>query len=180
MKDIVAVHSPEGALIEGVQIVYVKLPPQILSVHLADGTLVEGREFSIAFAPDICEECGHHLEVGMFPFCRGNPLRHGVPHYIRIEPYQVEIGGRTYTIDSIQTADRLEREARGRGELLAFRLFHQNPSNMDKNVFSSMDPRPKDWSTTDRRGNPYVTKAQRAGIEASAAPIVRALMGGWD
>lgn len=133
----------------------------------------------VDFAPDICQECGAYLETGMYPFCRGNPANHGQRRYHTMQPYEVEINGRKVVIDSVQTADRLEREAAAQGEVLAFRCFHQDASNMDKNCFADKDPRVP-FSTKDRRGNPYVTKAQRAGIEQDAARIVKQLMGGWD
>lgn len=134
----------------------------------------------IRYADDICEDCGATIEVGMYPLCGGKPEKHGPRRYYQGGAYTVEIDGKQVVIDSLQTADRLEREARSRGEFLAFRMWHQDSSNMDKNCFASADPRPKGWSSRDRRGNPYVSKAQRAGIEQNAAEIVKKIMGGWD
>ena len=163
-----------------VEVVSIRFLPEILAVSKPDGEMLLGGEVvKVSYAADICEECGTRLEPGMYPFCRGEASRHGERRYYRIEPYEVELDGQKVVIDSIQMANKLEREASARGQFLAFRVFHQDSSNLDKNCFSSMNPRPE-FSTKDRRGNPYVTAAQKAGIEASAAPIVKKLMGGWD
>ena len=133
----------------------------------------------VRYADDVCQECGAFLEPGMYPFCKGNPANHGQRRYYEIAPYEIEVNGQKVVIDSLQKAMKVEREAEARGEKLGLRMWHQDPSNMDKNCFASLDPRVP-HSDRDRRGNPYVTKAQRDGIEQDAARIVKQLMGGWD
>lgn len=99
--------------------------------------------------PDACPRCGRVLLVGDFPFCKGEPRDHGTYAHRPFTPYEVDLGeglGKV-KIDSIQAADRLEREterAWRNGEKdrrgkpigpIVLRVFHQDKSNLDKSVF---------------------------------------------
>jgi hypothetical protein len=132
---------------------------------------------SIRYAPDICEFCGAHVEVGDFPACGGDPAKHGTRRYRDLTPYEVELDGRMVLIDSMQKADRLEREYAAQGKHIAFRVFHQDASNLDRNTFHSADPRVP-FKTTNSRGVPYVTHTGTKEQRREAAEIVKKL-GHW-
>jgi len=79
-----------------------------------------------------CELCGIEVEIGMWPaeMCKGNPLNHGelVEHH-PFKAYAIEHEGRRYVIDSIQAAQKVERETAaaardGRGTPIVLRAFH--------------------------------------------------------
>ena len=86
---------------------------------------------------NVCEDCGAEVHIGDHPYCpHGSTLSH------RPFPAQdVELDGKTYRIDSIQAADRIEREYAKRAANepgvgpIAFRAFHQSGSNQDRNSF---------------------------------------------
>lgn len=91
-----------------------------------------------------CDECGKELQVGEWPWC---------PHKsttsrANFKAYDIDIDGTIHHIDSIQTADRIEREAErrfrnGEGAPIAFRAFHQDHSNLDRNVYGeTKQPKP--------------------------------------
>lgn len=92
-----------------------------------------------------CEDCGHVMQIGEFPFCP-----HGSTHSRSLfKPYDVQIGSKTYTIDSLQSAMKIEKQyaaehrATGRNSEIAFHAFHFNNSNRDVNAFG--DPAKPKW-----------------------------------
>ena len=94
-----------------------------------------------------CEKCNLPLEIGMFPFCKGNPADHG--EALRHHPFksfEIEVGGEIRRIDSLQAATAIESETMTRfkrGEKgiapLVFRAFHydQDGKHYDSNAFGS-------------------------------------------
>lgn len=116
-------------------------------------------------APNICDECFAPLQVGDFPFCKGNPSKHTPPHRRHFTEFEIELDGQVHRITSLQDAARIERESRARYESFddkgkrrgaphVFRDFHQNHSNRDVNALASegvQAPRPH---RTNSRGEP--------------------------
>lgn len=132
---------------------------------------------TLRLADDICEECGAQIQIGDFPLCKGDPARHGARRYRDMATYEVEVDGRIILIDSMQKADRIEREYAQMGKSIAFRVFHQDSSNLDRNSFADQDPRVR-FRTHNSRGVPYVTHTGSEATRREAAEIIKKL-GHW-
>lgn len=61
-----------------------------------------------------CNRCGTELEIGMFPFCRGNPADHGTifrkTSGFPFEARHITPDGKSMTIDSLQHLRKVEKE----------------------------------------------------------------------
>lgn len=68
----------------------------------------------IAIEDDVkCGLCGIKLEVGMFPFCRGNPANHGRSSISKtsIFPFTVShVDGKPMQIESLQHLRKVEKD----------------------------------------------------------------------
>lgn len=93
---------------------------------------------------DRCEKCGKVVKIGDWFLCP----HESTTRRVNFKPYEVQIGKKTYLIDSIQTAMKIEkqyaREHESTGREIAFQAFHFDNSNRDKNAFG--DTTPKKWS----------------------------------
>ena len=95
----------------------------------------------------LCNLCGTDVQIGQWPaeFCKGKPENHGpVKHTPFSGAIDVEVNGQTYHIDSLQAAQRVERESmpafkEGRGQPVVFRAFHydHDGKHYDSNSFGS-------------------------------------------
>lgn len=100
-------------------------------------------------ARPICD-CGTMMDLELAP------VRVGL-----WKPFDVEVNGTRYVIDSLQKARAVERIAEqqtrnGEGQPFIFRALSQEPSNMDRNVFG--EPPHPSFSTRNRRGLPFVSR----------------------
>jgi hypothetical protein len=100
-------------------------------------------------ARPICD-CGTLMDLALTP-----------PRVDLFRPFEVDVNGTVYRIDSLQKARVVERIAEqqtrnGEGQPHIFRALSQNHSNMDRNVFGE-PPRPA-FSTRNRRGLPFVSR----------------------
>lgn len=123
-----------------------------------------------------CEECGKIVHVGDWWKCPH-------PRANRHRPFvAVEVEGRV--IDSIQAADKMERETTaayrdGRGQPLVMRAFHQDSSNRDRNVFGRQEHIP--YKTRNSRGVPFVTRRGDADPSTHTLhPAVKRIIGDED
>lgn len=101
-------------------------------------------------ADNVCQECGAVIEVGAFPFCKGDPAKHEpAGSRKKFEEFEIELDGQVHRITSLQDANRIERESMARynsfdkngkrlGAPLVFRGFHQNYSNRDVNALKGV------------------------------------------
>lgn len=75
-----------------------------------------------------CDKCGTELEIGMYPFCKGNVSDHGVTHSkSTVFPFMaphVAPDGKPMVIESITHLRRVEREYG-----VAFSAFNNNENN---------------------------------------------------
>lgn len=63
----------------------------------------------------VCEKCGAELNIGSFPFCKGNPADHGFMGFSKsnvfpFEARHVAPDGKPMTIDSMHHLRRVERD----------------------------------------------------------------------
>lgn len=110
---------------------------------------------------DLCEKCGHEMQVGNFPYCRGSASDHIIQTHRRFESVEVDLGklGK-HTVSSFADFARLEKmHLKATGQEIGFRAMNMEPSKQDCNSFGEgPQVRPQ---TRNRRGIPYIT--QRGG-----------------
>lgn len=105
-----------------------------------------------------CDSCGEELQVGDWPYC---PHGSALPHR-PFRGYTITHEGKTYTIDSIQAAARVERETmqnykEGKGAPIVLRAFHQDHSNRDKNTLEGFGESNPPIQRRTQRGTPIGT-----------------------
>lgn len=99
-----------------------------------------------------CDKCGCEIEHGQWPFCPH-------PGYRRhnFVPVEVDLGSLgKHMVGSIQDADRLEKMSKAHGKEIAFRAFHNNPSNQDAWAMGQ-PPSQERPQTRNARGKPYIS-----------------------
>jgi hypothetical protein len=118
------------------------------------------RDFPVGSPVVVSCACGAEMifapEPGAF---RTDLLPHGTT---------IDLGEGPQAVSSIQELRQIEREsqrraASGEGQVVNFRVLHQDRSDLDKNTFGASPYTP--FSTKNRRGQPLVTKASGAPPE---------------
>lgn len=113
----------------------------------------------------MCEKCGLDLEVGDYPFCKGNQFDHRRESCYAgpFEAFTIEVDGGPKHFASLHEVRKYEREterrvANGQGSLTIFREFSNNSAGgrQTENVFGAPDF-PK-LSTRNSRGDPFVVR----------------------
>lgn len=110
----------------------------------------------------LCDLCGTEVEIGQWPagWCKGNASAHGPSRHTPFPAQEVEVNGQKYVIDSLQAAERVERESmqayrEGRGQPVVFRAFHYNNDgkHYDSNSFGSGPAKdPREFLYNQRKG----------------------------
>lgn len=103
-----------------------------------------------------CDSCNRELQIGDWPYCPHGSTRAHRPFI----GGDVEVNGKTYHIDSLQAAERVERESmaafkEGRGKPVVFRAFHfdHDGKHYDENAFGPGPAKhPRDFLYNQRPG----------------------------
>jgi len=78
----------------------------------------------------ICDKCGTELQIGMFPFCKGDAAAHGAISASKtaIFPYETKnVDGKPMVIESLNHLRKIEREYG-----VVFSAFsHSSSNNVD-------------------------------------------------
>ena len=93
-------------------------------------------------AEDTCDDCGSPLEVGMYPFCQGDPNKHVQTRYLKFPEFHVEVDGQQIRFSDLGQIRRYEQRSEqaarnGEGQQQVFRAFSNEPSSQDSNTLQS-------------------------------------------